>query len=234
MKKVLLFIVSLAILASCTKDDDPYNNDDQKVTQFPEIGGKIQYPDGYMKEKIDNIDNPILLGTNILVDLTKNDSETKNILLTTEYIDWVGFNIAAFHHSSPFYAHPSYDCYNDPDWRDLNQDAGGSYIYFYYTKTSTASDAITNYWVTFSYTDYSCLDVGEFPLYVLANLNHSAGGNHVYANKQANGYGNKMRGLGTIWGNSSSISAPAGWTKIAGDLNAGAGGLYIYFIVKWV
>ena len=39
-----------------------------------------------------------------------------------------------------------------------------------------------------------------------------------------------MRGLGTIWGNSSSISAPAGWTKIAGDLNAGAGGLYIYFI----
>ena len=238
MKKLLFFFVGLAILSSCSK------NEDQTEPLVQENSEKVQYPHDYYKAKFDDIDNPVVEKVNILVDLTANTNNAKDVTVNG-YISHIAFKWSTWDHNSPLYHH----CANfpgrpDPQYEDLNQDAGGKYIYFYYITSSNRADGISDLWVTMgstmysAITDYSCLD-GDSPYYEggpfeYADLNRGAGGKYICANVRKNYSSRRMVGLGTIRGNSSAIQAPAGWEKIAGDLNKGAGGKYIYFIVKWV
>ena len=67
------------------------------------------------------------------------------------------------------------------------------------------------------------------------DLNDGAGGKYIYAYQQKDSWDTALpyvKEVGILYGNSSSIQPPAGWERIPGDLNAGAGGDYIYFCVK--
>jgi hypothetical protein len=68
------------------------------------------------------------------------------------------------------------------------------------------------------------------------DLNDGSAGKYIYAFQEkyegATPYPATVMEVGVIYGNSSSIVPPTGWRKIPGDLNEGAGGDYIYFVVK--
>lgn len=67
------------------------------------------------------------------------------------------------------------------------------------------------------------------------DLNKGAGGKYIYlcVKKQANAApADCVTALAIISGNSSGISAPAGFQKLPEDLNKGAGGKYIYLCYK--
>lgn len=234
MKKVIFLLAAFAVLSSCSKKEE-------QTPQFKEEGGKIQYPVGYMKEKIDNVDNPKIYSINILVDLEKKEKAvTKDVLVST-YIFDIRFKISTWDHNSFRYSSPVYcDGYNnDPSFSDLNEGAGGRYIYFYYTTIDNRDLAISQFWVTTMYDsrkEPGTLTDGDTPIPTdqYADLNDGAGGLYVFAHALKDpGIYLKMKGLGTISGNSSAIQPPSGWEKINVDLNRGAGGPYIYFIVKW-
>jgi hypothetical protein len=243
MKKVIFLLAAFAVLSSCSKKEE-------QTPKFKEEGGKIQYPVGYMKEKIDNVDNPKIYATNIFVDLSENSkskiSERKKsvVLFNGEYITSIHFrwsvnpwNTLAFDGWGPIPGIP------DPDHQDLNQGAGGRYIYFLYNTQyqyqyygygppSYDPAPITDFWVTTmesSSDEYTCHNQHDND----ADLNYGAGGLYVYAHAKKGGSNRQLIGVGTIVGNSSTIQAPYGWEKINVDLNRGAGGPYIFFIVIW-
>ncbi len=226
MKKVILLLVAFAVLSSCSKKEE-------QTPQFKEDGGKIQYPKGYMKEKIDNVDNPKVEKVNILVDLS-NEGNNKSV---NEAIGRIGFDVCLVPHNLA--ATPNWGSWimtPDPDWQDLNEGAGGRYIYFYYSKTQYQY-ALCNFWVTTMENNYELDYVCTMPDGYRADLNDGAGGLFVWAHASFISpvpYNHRMIGFGTIKGNSSAIKAPIGWEKIPVDLNRGAGGPYIYFIVKWI
>jgi len=235
--KLSVIVAVLFLISGCTKED-PYSSVEFQSTsnEFPVINGRIQYPHDYYKEKTDSLEFPGFYKVHILVDLSKKEGDTKDILLSGSYISYIAINTSYWDHESIFYVEPA-DCWADPDFEDLNEGAGGRYIYWYYNSSTVASEAITKFWVTLgkrNKTNYTCTDLRFAPYYHPADLNDGAGGDYIWANAQATGTGNKMQGLGVIMGTSSSIEPPSGWVKIDGDLNSGAGGYYIYFIVKWI
>ncbi|WP_460894728.1 hypothetical protein [Rufibacter soli] len=68
------------------------------------------------------------------------------------------------------------------------------------------------------------------------DLNDGASGKYIYAYQYRDNYNTTapyVREVGVLYGNSSTIQPPTGWTRIEGDLNEGAGGDYIYFCVKF-
>ncbi|TGE21342.1 hypothetical protein E5K00_13715 [Hymenobacter aquaticus] len=69
--------------------------------------------------------------------------------------------------------------------------------------------------------------------YKQIDLNDGAGGQMIVGYLSKNSYdGGPIREVGVLAGNSSSIQPPAGWVKEPGDVNAGAGGDYIYLCYK--
>ena len=68
------------------------------------------------------------------------------------------------------------------------------------------------------------------------DLNDGAGGKYIYAYQDKDSYvhPSTVYEVGVIYGSSSAIQPPqnSGWRRIEGDLNDGAGGDYIYFVVK--
>jgi hypothetical protein len=229
MKKVIFLLAVFAVLSSCSKKEE-------QTPQFKEDGGKIQYPKGFYKAKIDDQ----LEKVNIIVDLS-NPSESnslgtngrRKVVDTNNFIYGLYFHCSRFHYNSIFYSRPSWpDVANeDPAWNDLNQGAGGRYIYLYYSLGNMAGYPITRLWITSqsgNYTAFSCRNQDGAP----ADLNDGAGGLYIWVNQTFDYSPNhRMIGIGTIMGNTT--PTPAGWEKIPYDLNKGAGGQYIYFIVKW-
>lgn len=238
MKNIVLILGLFLVLSSCDKTEN--QTTEEQETVFQEVGGKIQYPHDFYKQKVDNIDNPQIFKTTIFADYSKNKEASKDTLFYNEYIESVCFQLSVWHHNNIFYQWPHFygvllPHTNDPEWEDLNQDAGGKYIYAFVRGTTDQYEAVTAFNVATTSRNRppanTCLnaDNGISP----ADLNDGAGGDYVWAIQERT-VGHKMQGLGTIMGNSSAIQPPAGWVKIPVDLNKGAGGLFIYFIVKWV
>lgn len=65
------------------------------------------------------------------------------------------------------------------------------------------------------------------------DLNDGAGGRYIFAWQYKDPMGGApIAEVGVLTGNSSTISCPAGWTRIDQDLNQGAGGDYVYFCYR--
>lgn len=146
---------------------------------------------------------------------------------------------------------------------DLNRGAGGKYIYLCFTrdpaKVQGSSRWVDDYEmgrdVPIRSVEVVSQTIGTAPrfddMYMppvevkdnfgfhMADLNDGAAGKYIYA-YQRKGADNPnypplqiVKEVGVIYGSSSSITPPAPWEKIPKDLNEGAGGDYIYFIVKY-
>ena len=146
---------------------------------------------------------------------------------------------------------------------DLNRGAGGKYIYLCFTRDPMkvkGSDSGLQSWVndqmmgryvpvkTIYVRSYNVGGMNGWPTncsppietkdafgYHTPDLNDGARGKYIYAyQEKCDTYSSRpVREVGVIYGNSSSIQPPAGWEKIPGDLNEGAGGDFIYFCVKY-
>lgn len=128
---------------------------------------------------------------------------------------------------------------------DLNKGAGGYYIYAYVTKTSDIEKAITDIkfsssssrpsgYHSFSSILYSSTANNWYPTSNV-DLNDGAGGDYIYGYYKTNStsfLNEPINGLGIIYGSSASIKPPWPWEKINKDLNAGAGGDFIYMIYR--
>lgn len=141
---------------------------------------------------------------------------------------------------------------------DLNRGAGGQYIYLQFTRdpskvvgsSNWVSDGVVgrykpvkgiiiksstfggpNGWAN----EFSPpVEVKDAFGYHTPDLNDGAGGKYIYAfQEKYNPNKTIVYEVGVLYGSSSSIQPPAGWTRISGDLNEGAGGDYIYFCVKY-
>ncbi|RPH33880.1 MAG: hypothetical protein EHM93_03445 [Bacteroidales bacterium] len=231
--KIYLFAVFI-VMISCSKKDD------QILPETQEPGKKIQYSHDFFQEKIDNVDNPMVYSVNIIADLDKSKKSTKKV-------ESVGFSSFAFTYSDYDYADyrylyqelpgQGYAYWADRPVIDLNKGAGGAFIYLYYSPTYYFG--INEFWVTIgdgTSDQYSCRVLRSLNgIYnEPADLNRGAGGNFIYAHARYNSspYLRQITGIGVIAGNSSTIKAPPGWDKINVDLNAGAGGDWIFFIIK--
>ena len=122
--------------------------------------------------------------------------------------------------------------------KDLNQGAGGQYIYIGYTITNNPNDAIRglvlengkNASSSFSYNGASYSRIGP-------DLNIGAGGDYIWLNEtRSTSAGDPIRSLFVQIGtDQSAINGQSGWTRVAQrtssidpDLNKGAKGQYIY------
>jgi len=123
---------------------------------------------------------------------------------------------------------------------DLNEGAGGKWIYMFYKKSCSSSSCITDLEVSIG-KDYTARSYLAFPnsLWKVvtaywddswADLNDGAGGDYIYALYRRNPQFNPIRDIMIVSANSSTITY-TGWTKIPVDLNRNAHGkLYFYFL----
>jgi hypothetical protein len=141
---------------------------------------------------------------------------------------------------------------------DLNQGAGGDYIYIGFTRVPgnvaespevifgqrDAVGPVTTLGIGKKYSyfdDYPPILPPFYPVWVDTgrrlqfeqhDLNEGAGGTyiHAYQSKYA-GNGAPIE-VGVLSGTSSFIEPPSGWVKASSDLNESAGGNFIYFCIK--
>lgn len=115
---------------------------------------------------------------------------------------------------------------------DLNQGAGGSYIYLAYLKGGEA-DPITALYVLIQ-DDKEPINAPSGYTPIATDLNEGAGGDYVYLcyRRKQNPNDHAIDDLNVIAGNSGTPPVPDGWTLVPGDLNAGAGGRYIHLIYR--
>ena len=115
--------------------------------------------------------------------------------------------------------------------QDLNQGAGGEYIYVTY-KRELAGDPIMDLQVV--YGGSSNVRVPEGYEKIDVDLNKGAGGQFIYLCKTRKPIPGleRITDLAVVAGSKSSVQAPAGFQKINIDLNKGAGGKFIYLCVK--
>jgi hypothetical protein len=116
---------------------------------------------------------------------------------------------------------------------DLNDSAGGKYIWLCYKTTSNRADAITD--ICFVTGKDAEAPAGYSKLNT--DLNDGAGGEYIYlCYATAATTGVKflpIAKLALISGNSNDIKPEDGFMRINQDLNAGAGGKYIYLCFKY-
>jgi len=134
---------------------------------------------------------------------------------------------------------------------DLNEGAGGKYIYLYYKKTTplepnttpiTELDVITNCCMAILFPPYSWNICGQsFGSGGWTDLNQGAGGDYIYLVQRTKWLGQRfvdpfynvppIKDILIISSNQKLSSYP-GWTLIPVDLNKGAGGKWIYLCYK--
>jgi hypothetical protein len=126
---------------------------------------------------------------------------------------------------------------------DLNQGAGGKYIYLCYTRDNAMGNPVTNFSI-YSRSSSSCTPPANYyhvpnsdgyPPYGSrgADLNKGSGGNYIYLMETKNpASGLPIRNVGIISTDSKLYYPPEGWQWIGSDLNAGAGGKYIYLLYQ--
>ncbi|MGE4289710.1 MAG: hypothetical protein AB7E36_13585 [Salinivirgaceae bacterium] len=130
---------------------------------------------------------------------------------------------------------------------DLNEGAGGYYIYLYYRKDPNSlpiRDIVGIHQNT--YLGYVDDIINIHPQYDIverygdkrADLNDGAGGDYIYliySKDLEDIYGNSptsaIKNIAIVSGNSSGITY-SDWAKVPVDLNKGAGGKYIYLFYK--
>ena len=118
---------------------------------------------------------------------------------------------------------------------DLNKGAGGKYLYLYAILTNDFVTSIKGVDVRFGYYAYISGWSYFFDFYRSVfnpDMNEGAGGQYVRGFYDNRASGTPVTAVGVIYGSSPSINPPAGWIKIPYDLNAGAGGDYMYIIYR--
>ncbi len=145
---------------------------------------------------------------------------------------------------------------------DLNEGAGGDYIWYYFTRDAnavivdsdqgepyfTAQDFVSDYYTYYGnvhfppnkFNDHLAIHINGSVRY---DLNSGAGGEYIWSYQAKNPTLTQNTSyvisapyfseIGIIFGNSSVIQPPSGWIKHPKDLNAGAGGDFIYFCYKY-
>jgi hypothetical protein len=127
---------------------------------------------------------------------------------------------------------------------DLNEGAGGKYIYLYYEKNNYVSHinfvGVVKSKNKFDVKSWLSLRnlIGVYGDNGIYDLNAGAGGDyvHAYYSTTPNLSDPAVQDIAIVSGNSSNTAYPnnagGNWTKINVDLNAGAGGKYIYMFYK--
>lgn len=113
-----------------------------------------------------------------------------------------------------------------PGWEkdpiDLNQGAGGAYLYFAFEKNGAESPVTDIYFLLGKDSptppDYEKVDV---------DLNKGAGGEYIYLTFTRQN-GTPIQDLKVVSSSDPNPNPPAGYKRIDVDLNRGAGGKYIY------
>ena len=243
MKCKLAFFLLLAIyVSSCEKDSTINKADNQSPKKGIDVDhsvyrdktgptGKVEY------EFVSSESNSKLKSTQGVYiqdfDFVASNSSSIKTTLTTA---------VAFEHSS--YAPDNYILVD----KDLNEGAGGKYIYLIYRRGDDANQAIKGiearagkalavppaYYLP---PDNDLVITRNFnsSLYEgpAMDLNDGAGGDYIWVYKSWDSKrGGPFKEIGVISGNSSSIQPPAGWVKLNLDMNRGAGGKYIYICGK--
>ncbi|MDQ1769956.1 hypothetical protein GQR60_13610 [Labilibaculum sp. A4] len=122
---------------------------------------------------------------------------------------------------------------------DLNEGAGGKYIYLCYEKSNYIGINMLNFTTSGSNFDIdSYMNSNYFTRYIsdgngIYDMNKGAGGDYVY------GFFNytpipsdRITEIAIVSGDSQRIIYGEGWTRINVDLNSRAGGKYIYVFFK--
>lgn len=145
---------------------------------------------------------------------------------------------------------------------DLNRGAGGAFIYLCFTRNTSSvlngleyhqnypytapTDVLTSFQTKFG--SFSSFPTGDDYFYNIwspnqysyaywdrIDLNGGAGGEYIYSFQSKSPLVPKYRyvsEVGILSGSSSTIQPPSGWEKYPQDLNAGAGGDFIYFCYR--
>jgi len=125
---------------------------------------------------------------------------------------------------------------------DLNQGAGGKYIYLCYSRESYTGNPLRGFYIHSGgkthYPASGWFHVSNSNGYGPygsrgADLNKGSGGDYIYLlSTRGTSKGSPIREVGIISTTYPVYYAPAGWNIILKDLNKGAGGKYIYLIYK--
>ncbi|GAA0961012.1 hypothetical protein GCM10009558_079690 [Virgisporangium aurantiacum] len=112
---------------------------------------------------------------------------------------------------------------------DLNQGAGGKYIFAAYLRDE--GTPIRGLFVSVQSDAEPHVPPGFTVLNV--DLNQGAGGSYVYlCYTRDTDAGDPVNDLTVVAGDNEDPPLPDGWKLVPGDLNAGAGGAYVYFIYR--
>lgn len=108
---------------------------------------------------------------------------------------------------------------------DLNEGAGGDYLYFAVKRGTDAAKAINGLAVVSGKNDKAPAPAGFEKLGM--DLNKGAGGRYIYLCIRR-GKENAIRDIKVVSASKANPPAPAGYTMLPQDLNEKAGGGYIY------
>lgn len=252
MKKIIVANIMLGLIGSsflfnsCTKEEKDMPLQDQNSHPF------------FFVEKGDSVskeiyrDKPVFESDFKVLYSTENDFHLKSLTsdyTTHKYI--TGLYISVNADGPGWYGYTKIDC-------DLNKGAGGKYIYLWYTramnedyhigvykgpfgpvhKTCLSNIAISSQRKGYEqYYGYEMVDCSNNKPFPGADLNEGAGGNYIYLfekryNESSFEPWKMLADIAIVSASSSNFLVPQGWEKIDSDLNKGAGGSYIYILIK--
>lgn len=113
--------------------------------------------------------------------------------------------------------------------KDLNEKAGGEYIYLCYKKTDNINEAITSIYFVHG---EDAPKPSDYDKKLEKDLNDGAGGEYIYLCYRRKSGEDPITDLCVISGEENTIAPEKGFIRINDDLNAGAGGLFIYLCYK--
>lgn len=234
--KSLLFICSIALFpmfTSCSKETVDENQEqtlqDPKYVPFFEVAKGTSISKNIFREK------PIVNDSEefTLLYSTYNEKESK----ASGSSSGTGFITAlALHFSDNAYTNPTWQDYNVIPV-DLNEGAGGKYIYLMYSKDTNFYGHYYNlnihhWWTSIDYWEDLVYDEDLYPYYPGSDLNEGAGGAFLYLFYYVAGASSQRVvdiAIASSYSPNVLFAGPGGpWHKINSDLNEGAGGKYIY------
>ncbi|UCH14729.1 MAG: hypothetical protein JSV22_01900 [Bacteroidales bacterium] len=252
--------ILIALITACSKDTD----DNYPVSGENGIADEIQHVPFFFVEKGDSVpkyiwrDMPIFEDTTIEVvvsseDLDKiNGSTHKSTSYYSSYITDLYIQNSRDATGHPPAMYTKLWCNDGNKTGDLNEGAGGNFIYLWYTRMTEACPyGITNLYLHaggqypnpnpvfyYNYTIVrNCQDRG----YPGIDLNDKAGGDYIYLFEKRMGSPGQIKEIALVSTTSSTPALPDGWAWVTDDgtdygtkvnLNQGAGGRYIYLRIK--
>ncbi|WP_320020404.1 hypothetical protein [Labilibaculum manganireducens] len=236
MKNFLYLCCVVFIFASCSKENEVKLKDDITLTSEEFESKAVPF---FYVEKGDSITKDTYREKPEFLELDKSVVmfSTENKLKTTGASSGGGY-ITHLMISDSKSSNPPAGVQGIKIPVDLNEDAGGNWIYLYYSKGEEDPIVYLNFLTS---SDPNELKIAiETPAYnipiknqdgIIADLNHRAGGHYVYGYYRKNNSTDlPIRDIAIVSGNSSVTYGD--YEKIHTDLNKGAGGKYIYVFVK--